>query len=144
MENNDIVQVQTSVSKEYIASAVQEVVKAAIVSALGDPEKLVRRSIGDVLDLKVDKETGEISNRGWNTTPYIDWLVKRAVEKTIKECITEAIQEHQDEFKAAVLHQIRTRKFQNAVTVAFCDAILSSATDDWKMPVTVEFKEPRD
>ena len=75
MENSqDIVQVQTSVSKEYIAEAVQEVVKSAIINALGNPEELVRKSIGDVLNMKVDRDSGEISKNSWNTIPYIDWL----------------------------------------------------------------------
>ena len=144
MENSkDIVQVQTSVSKEYIAEAVQEVVKSAIINALVNPEELVRQSIGDVLNLKVDRDSGKISNNNWNTMPYIDWLVKKTVEKTVRDCLTEAVQEHQEEFKAAVLHQIRTKKFQNRVAVAFCDTILNSAADAWAMPVTVQFEEKK-
>lgn len=146
-QQKNAVEISTNVSQEFIASKVQEVVKSAIVGALGDPEELVRQAIGDVLNARVDKENGKLSDRGdYYTMPFIDWLVIDTVKRTTKECIEEAVRENRDEFKAAVLHQLRTKKYQNKVAEAFCAAILASAESDWKTPISIslEFKEDHD
>ena len=142
-QEQKIVEVQTNVSQEFIAGSVQEVVKAAIVNALGNPEKLVRRAIGDVLDMPVSKANGKPSDSRWDSMPFIDWLVMDAVKTTVKECIAEVIHEDRDSFKEAVLHQLRTKKMKNKIAEAFIAAILGSAEDDWKMPITVQFEEPK-
>ena len=144
-QEQKIVEVQTNVSQEFIAGSVQEVVKAAIVNALGNPEELVRRAIGDVLDMPVEKDTGKPSDShsSWCTMPFIDWLVMDAVKNTVKECIAEVIHEDRDSFKEAVLHQLRTKKMKNKIAEAFIAAILGSAEDDWKMPITVQFEKPK-
>ena len=142
-QEQKIVEVQTNVSQEFIAGSVQEVVKAAIVNALGNPEELVRRAIGDVLDMPVSKANGKPSDSRWDSMPFIDWLVMDAVKNTVKECIAEVIHEDRDSFKEAVLHQLRTKKMKNKIAEAFIAAILGSAEDDWKMPITVQFEEPK-
>ena len=143
-QQKNAVEISTNVSQEFIASKVQEVVKSAIVGALGDPEELVRQAIGDVLNARVDKESGKVSDKGdWYTMPFIDWLVMDTVKTTVKECVQEAIRENRDEFKAAVLRQLRSKKNQNKVAEAFCETILSSAESGWKMPISIslEFKK---
>lgn len=140
---NSIMGVELNLDQEYIKGAVEDIVRAGIVKALGDPAQIVNAALKQTINRKVDRRTGEPSDRGWDAVPYLNWLAEKVVEDTVRECIKEYIEENKDAFKAEVLKQLSNPVFRKNTAVAFIDRISSCATRQYEMPIHVEFK-PRD
>lgn len=138
------VSANVNVDNEFMSAAIMEAVKAAVVSSMGDPRELISSMVGTVLSKYVDSDGKECSRDSWRARPYLDWLTERVVLQAASDCVREVVQENQGEFKQAILHQLCTRKFQDQTASAFCQAILSSASSAWRMPITVSFKSNED
>lgn len=137
---NNIMGVELNLDQEYIKGAVEDIVRAGIVKALGDPSQIVNAALKQTINRKVDRRTGEPSDRGWDAVPYLNWLAEKVVEDTVRECIKEYVEENKDTFKAEVLKQLSKPEFRRNTAVAFIDRISRCASDRYDMPIHVEFK----
>jgi len=138
----NIVGVDLKLDQEYLAASVQEIVRASIVQALGDPSKIVRNAIDSVINKKVDAD-GRPST-GYYATPYLDWLATRTVESTVREIMKETIEERKDEFKEALKAQLSTKKFKDQTAAAFVKMMVGAAEQSYKLPISVNFEIPKD
>ena len=134
----NIMGVELNLDQEYIKGAVEEIVKAGIVQALGDPSDIVKRAIDQTINQKVDREGNPSSS--WNTIPYLQWLAEKTVKETVAECIKEYIQDHQEEFKNEILKQLSNPKFRKDVAVKFLNTITNATDSRYSMPISVSFK----
>lgn len=137
---NNIMGVELNLDQEYIKGAVEDIVRAGIVKALGDPSQIVNAALKQTINKKVDRRTGEPADRGWDTVPYLNWLAEKVVEDTVRECIKEYIEENKDAFKAEILKQLSNPAFRKNTAVAFIDRISRCASNQYDMPIHVEFK----
>lgn len=135
----NIMGVELNLDQEYIKAAVEDIVKAGIVKALGDPSDIVKRAIDQTINQKVDRD-GKPARDSWNATPYLQWLAEKTVKETVAECIKEYIQDHQEEFKTEVLKQLSNPNFRKDVAVKFLNTITNAADSPYKMPISVSFK----
>lgn len=136
---SNIMGVELNLNQEYIKGAVEDIVKAGIVQALGDPSDIVKRAIDQTINQKVDRD-GKPSRDSWNTIPYLQWLAEKTVKETVAECIKEYIQDHQEEFKTEVLKQLSNPNFRKDVAVKFLNTITNAADSRYSMPISVSFK----
>lgn len=137
---SNIMGVELNLDQEYIKAAVEDIVKAGIVQALGNPSDIVKRAIDQTINQKVDRD-GKPSRDSWNAIPYLQWLSEKTVKETVAECIKEYIQDHQEEFKTEVLKQLSNPKFRKDVSVKFLDTIINVGASRYAMPISVSFKE---
>lgn len=137
---SSIVGLDLNIDQEYIAESVQKIVKAAIVSALGDQDKLVRKAIDSTINSYVDKDGFEVKKESWNAIPYLDWVAEQTVKNTVRDCMKEFIKENKEEFKKNIKEQISDKKFKEDVAVSFIRTMLSAADNICEMPITVSFK----
>lgn len=142
MADKKIVGLDLNLDQDYIASAVQDVINAGIVSALGDPGSIITAAVGKVLNQRVD-EKGH-ADTGYRSIPYLNWLAKETIEKTMREILAEYVEEHRCELKAELLRQLKSKKFTEDATAAFISTIIKSATNTYRMPVTVAFEMNKD
>lgn len=137
--SNNIMGVNLNLDPEYIKAAVEDIVKAGIVQALGDPSDIVKRAIDQTINQKVNKD-GKPTTDSWNTIPYLQWLAEKTVKETVAECIKEYIKDHQEEFKTEVLKQLSNPNFRKDVAVKFLNTITNAADSRYSMPISVSFK----
>ena len=138
---NNIVGLDVNLDKEYLKESVENIVSAAIMQALGEPHSIVKKVVDQTINQKVDSNGNPTSYSG---TPYLQWLASKTVEKTVCEAMKELVEKHSPALKEEILSQVSSKKFQDSIVGAFIDAVLKSAGDGWRMPVSVSFQKPKD
>ena len=136
----NLIEVGMKLDQSMIQGEVEKVVQAGIVSALGDPQKLIANAVNKIVNCYVDSDGKPCNSDSWRARPYLDYLAEQTVIKATREAIGEYVESNKDEFKIVVTQQISTKKFKDGVAAAFLGAVLKGATDSWKMPITVGFK----
>ena len=139
----NIMGVELNLDQEYIKGAVEDIVKAGIVSALGDPAAIVKTALDKTINQRVDRD-GKPTRDSWNTKPYLEWLADQVVEKTVRECLQEYVEQNKEVFRQEILRQLSSKTFKNNLAAAYLDCILSSTKSEWKMPISVEFQKPKE
>ena len=134
--------IDLKLDQEYIKASVEDIVKAGIVQALGNPEAIVKTAVDKTINMKVDND-GKPSTSSYNTLSYLNWLANKTVEKVVRESITEIVQDQSEEIKAIVKKQLSSKQFLNDMSAQFLKSVMESATDTWKTPVTVVFEKPK-
>lgn len=137
---SNIVGLDLNIDQEYIAESVQKIVKAAIVSALGDRDTIVRKAIDSTIDSYVNDRGEKVDKSNWRAIPYLDWVADQTVKNIVRECMKEYIEENKEEFKKIIKEQISDKKFKEDVAGSFIKTMLSAADDIREMPITVSFK----
>lgn len=139
---SEIMGVNLNLNQEYIKSSVEEIVKASIIQALGDPGVIVKSALDKTINQKVGNDGNPSTS--WSAKPYLNWLAEKVIEKTIRDQLVKYVEDHSEEFKAEILRQISSKKFKQETAGAFIQAILQSAEYTWKMPVSVSFELPKE
>ena len=139
---NNIMGIDLKLDQEYIKASVEDIVRAGIVQALGNPAEIVKTAVDKTINMKVDRE-GKPTTNSYNTLSYLNWLANQTVEKVVRESITEIVQEQAEEIKAIVKKQLSSKQFQNDISGQFIKAIVDSATSKWKTPISVTFEKPK-
>lgn len=137
-----ILDVDLKVDPAYLKASAEEIVKAGIVEALGDPSKILKDAVDSVFKMKVDRR-GEPSN-SYSAEPYIEWLAAKIIKDTVRECMVEIINGRKDEFEKIIKDQISSKSFMKSVSAAFLKALLKTTEETWKMPIDVSFCIPED
>ncbi len=141
-EGKNLVGLNLNIDQDLIKESVEEIVRAGIVQALGDPSAIVKECVDRTINQKVD---GEGRPRGYSSdTPYLQWLANKTVENTVRDCITKYIEEHSAEFEAEIIRQLDTEKFKKDTAAAFLQCLANQSTQYYKMPVHVTFEAPKD
>jgi len=142
MANGNIVALDLNLDQNYIKGAVEEIVKSAIVQALGDPASIVKKAIDETINKKVDRD-GKPST-SYSSIPFLDWLAKKTIEDTVREAMIEVVQENSSVLKKEFLSQMETKKFRDDLSAAFVNTVIKAAEATYHMPVTVQFEKLRD
>lgn len=128
------------IDENFIKQSVEDIVKAGIVSALGDPSKIIQAAIGKVLDEKVD-------NNGRPTTysygkRYLDYLVETAVAESAKEVVKEEIDNHREKIKETLVRRLRNGKWLDAYAESLLTQTSEAISSQWRTHVEVKFEKP--
>jgi hypothetical protein len=140
----NIVGLDLNVDQEYIAASVEKIVKAAIVQALGDQDKIIKKAIDNTIGSYVDRDGKPCQKTSWNAIPFLDYLAEKTVRDTVRECVMELVENNKQEFKDAIMKQLNTRRFKENLAEQFLKVVVEAAGNDWKMPVTVSFQQIRE
>lgn len=135
----NIVDVDLKVDPQYLKKSAEEIVKAGIIQALGDPSDILKSAIDSVFAMQVDSE-GKPTSSTYRSKPYLNWLAEKTVEDTVREVMRETIEERKEEFMAAIKKQIQQKKFYDKVAGEFIKSMIYAAETRWSMPIDVTFK----
>ncbi len=133
-----------NVDAQYIEGEVSKIVKAAIVSALGNRDEIIKKAIDNTIDTFVDERGEPCRKDSYRAQPYLNYLAKKTVEKVVREAMQEVVEENREEFKSEIKKQIGKRKWKEDMAQTFVQMVIDSAKSDWKMPVTISMEKPRD
>jgi len=141
----NIIGVDLKLDEKYIESAVQDVVRAGIVSALGDPAKLVKAALDQTINQKVDSE-GRVTTSSYSGTPYLEYLARQTITSVVREMVLDHINENKAVLKEQMLAMFDAKKFNELSAEAFIQTMLKNVEGSsyWKMPVTINFEKPKD
>lgn len=140
----NIMGVELNLDQEYIKGAVEDIVKAGIVSALGDPSVIVKSALDKSINRLVDRNTGKETNSPWDGIPYLQYLANKTVENTVRKCMEEYIEQHQEEFRQEILRQFSSKQFKKDLAASFIQTITDASKSTYRMPIRVSFERPKD
>ncbi len=138
----NIVDVDLKVNPDYLAKSAEEIVKAGIIKALGDPSMILEAAVNSVISRKVDRDGRESTS--YSAKPYLDWLATKVVEDTVRDCLKEIIEERKEEFEQIIKAQLSSKKFIKDVAASFVQSMIGAAESTWKMPIEVKFEKLED
>ena len=136
----NIVDVDLKVDPQYLKKSAEEIVKAGIIQALGNPSDILKSAIDSVFAMQVDSE-GKPTSNTYRSKPYLNWLAEKTVEDTVREVMRETIEERKEEFMAAIKKQIQQKKFYDKVAGEFIKSMINAAETSWSMPIDVTFRK---
>jgi len=142
-EGKNLVGLNLNIDQDLIKESVEEIVRAGIVQALGNPSTIVKECVDNVINQKVNSE-GKPGHGYSYETPYLQWLANKTVKDTVRDCITKYIEEHSTEFETEIIRQLDTKKFKKDTAAAFLQCMAQQSTQFYKMPVHVTFEAPKD
>lgn len=140
MSEKNIMGVNLNIDQEYIKQSVEEIVKAGIVGALGDPSIIVRKAVDKFISKKVDDRGRETDS--YYGQPYLNWLAEKTVENTVRDAMNEYVQAHTSELKEEIIRVLNTKKFKQNTAEAFLKTLVESGANRYKMPISISFEEP--
>lgn len=142
-EGKNLVGLNLNIDQDLIKESVEEIVRAGIVQALGDPSAIVKKCVDKTINQKVDRDGKP--GRGYSSDiPYLQWLANKTVEDTVRSCITKYIEEHSAEFEAEIMRQLDTKKFKKDTAAAFLQCLADQSTQYYKMSVGVSIEAPKE
>ncbi len=139
-QNKKILGLEMNLDQEYLKGAVEDIVKAGISQALGDPSEMIAKAINQIINMSVDSDGKPVANDSYRAQPYLKWYAEQSIKKTVKECLEKAIEENRDGFEEEVKKQLSSKKFRTATAGAFIKTMLSESTSNYRMPITVTFE----
>lgn len=139
----NIIGVDLKLDQNYIEASVQEIVKAGIVQALGDPTKIVKDAVGSVIARRVDS-SGNASTSSYSSMPYLDWLAKKTIEDVVRETMRNVLESKKEYFVEEIERQLSDSKFRSDMCAAFVKSVLSASESSWRMPIAIAFDPPKD
>lgn len=133
-----------SIDAQYIEGEVNRIVKAAIVSALGNRDEIIKKAIDNTIDSYVDERGNPCKKESYRAKPYLDYLAEKTVENVVREAMAEVVDENRETFKTEIKKTIGKRKFKNDMAQSFVQMIIDDAKSAWRMPVTVSIEKPKE
>ena len=138
----NIIGVDLKLDQNYIEAAVQEIVQAGIVQALGDPTRIVKDAVGSIVNKRVDSD-GKVSSSSYSSMPYLDWLAKKTIEDVVRETMRNVLESKRAFFVEEIERQLSDAKFRSDMCAAFVKSVLSASESAWRMPVAITFDPPK-
>lgn len=129
------------VDEHYIKQSVEDIVKAGIASALGDPSQIIQAAIGKVLNEKVD-HNGQPTNSTYSSKRYLDYLVEQAVSDTAREVVKAEIDNNRCKIKEGLIKRLRNGKWLDVYVESLLTQTSETIATNWRTNVEVKF-EPR-
>lgn len=135
----NIVGLDLKMDEKFLAESVVEIVRGAIVQALGDPTEIVRNSVNSVCNQYVNERGEQCKKDSWHSKPYLEYLAERTIETTVREEMVKVIEENKEQFTEEIRNQLKSKNFRAKTAEAFIDTMVRSAEVTYKMPITVNF-----
>lgn len=142
--NKEKMTASLSIDTQYIEGEVNRIVKAAIVSALGNRDEIIKKAIDNTIDSYVDERGNPCKKDSYKAKPYLDYLAEKTVENVVREAMAEVVDENREAFKTEIKKAIGKRKWKNDIAQSFVQMIIDDTKSAWRMPVTVSIEKPKE
>lgn len=130
-----------NINEDFVAETVRNTARAAIVSAMGEPEKLIQSTVDHAIQKYVDEDGRTVHKDHYRARPYLSWLVDKSVTDAIRDAFCEMVEENREDFKKEIKKALCREKFKNEAASVFVNFLLNEAKSEYRMPVTISFKK---
>lgn len=140
---HDIVSLKLDPS--IVTPILEKQIQTAIISQIGDSDKLIQSIVKLALQEKVDKKGNP--NPRYNSDAKYDFLevlTANSIRKAAKDALVDWLEENQEKIRNAVYNELDTPERQNSIAKAYADAIEKSLKCDWSMACNIAFRENPD
>ena len=138
---NNILGVDLKIDQNYIAKCVKEVVNASMIEALGAKNDIVGTIVKELLNTKVDKDTGKPSTGSWGTERLLDFELRKQMTEVVKETVKQSIEEK----KPILTEMIKKELNKKANTEKFVDSFINNTTktleNSWSTKINIDFEK---
>lgn len=142
--NKEKMTASLSIDTQYIEGEVNRIVKAAIVSALGNRDEIIKKAIDNTIDSYVDERGNPCKKDSYRAKPYLDYLAEKTVENVVREAMAEVVDENREAFKVEIKKNIGKRKWKENMAQSFIQMIIDNTKSEWKMPVSISLEKPKE
>ena len=142
--NKEKMTASLSIDTQYIEGEVNRIVKAAIVSALGNRDEIIKKAIDNTIDSYVDERGNPCKKDSYRAKPYLDYLAEKTVENVVREAMAEVVNENREAFKVEIKKNIGKRKWKENMAQSFIQMIIDNTESEWKMPVSISLEKPKE
>lgn len=132
--------VSVKVGEDLVAPIVEKKIQAAIMAALGEPEKLVEAMVSRVLHDKVDSTGKKSRYSSDNEHDLVEVLCRQALQDAVRKAMTQWIEENKLVLLDAIKKHIKTRPA--SIAKMFMDGIAESMQSKWTFQVSVCERKP--
>lgn len=139
---SNIFNLDMQIDENYIKQSVEDIVKAGIVSALGDPSQIIQAAIGKTLNERVDRN-GKPTTRTYDSKRYLDYVVEKAVSETAMEVVKAEIDNNRSKIKDALIKKMRNGKWLDAYVESLLTQTADSISNCWRTNIEVKFEAPK-
>ena len=136
--------VSLKIDPGMVSAVLEKKIQAAIVSQLGDQDKLIAQAVSVALSQKVSSDGKTSRYDSDNRYDFLEILAKNSIHEAAKGALKEWLEENSHKVKDAVLKELKKPSRQRSIAVAYADAIENSLTAKWNMNCNIEFKEQRE
>lgn len=136
---NNILGVDLKIDQEYIANCVKDVVKASMSEALGSSEKITKEVVQQLLNTKVDKDSGKISNSSWGTEPIIDHYLRTEITEVVKEEVKEAINKKRGVLKDMIGKELQKKSNLEKFVDSFINNTAEQLERGYRTTIDIQF-----
>ena len=142
--NKEKMTASLSIDTQYIEGEVNRIVKAAIVSALGNRDEIIKKAIDNTIDSYVDERGNPCKKDSYRAKPYLDYLAEKTVENVVREAMAEVVNENREALKVEIKKNIGKRKWKENMAQSFIQMIIDNTESEWKMPVSISLEKPKE
>ena len=112
--------------KDPIASAIETVIHASVINALGGQDGILERIVSAVLSEKVDADTGRLESYSSRAVPYIDFASKHAIRAGVKSAVDEWVKSNAETIRASVAAKLAKPENVELVAMALLHGLTAS------------------
>ena len=142
MDNNKMMSLE--INEDMVRPILETQIQAAIVSQLGDQDKLIEAIVKKALSEKVDSDGKRDKYDSYNKHDYLEVLASKSIRTAAKDALAEWLETNSHKVKTAVLKELETPSRQRSIAVAYADAIETSLKCSWTMGCNISFERKED
>lgn len=132
------------INEEMVRPILETQIQAAIVSQLGDQDKLIEAIVQKALAEKVNAKGNRERDSYYNSYDYLEILASNSIREAAKNALAEWLETNSHKVKTAVLKELETPSRQRSIAVAYADAIETSLKCSWNMGCNISFERKED
>lgn len=132
--------VNLTVSPELVQPIIKEQIHSAIAQQLGNYPQLIEAVAAAALNAKVDSEGKLSSYSTYNSTPFIEWASRNAIQLAAKEALKSWLEKHQADLKAAI--ETHLKKNTKSIAGALVAGLIERSDNPrWMVSVSIQEKQ---
>lgn len=138
---NNILGVDLKIDQNYIAECVKEVVNASMIEALGAKNDIVETIVKELLNTKVDKNTGKPSTSSWKTERLLDFELRKQMTEVVKETVKQSIEEKKPMLTEMIKKELNKKSNMEKFVDSFINNTTKTLENSWSTKINIDFEK---
>ena len=139
---NNILGVDLKLDQEYLAKAVQDLVKTSMAEALDSKESIIQGAIIEIINTKVTASDGKVDTYGYrDSVPLIEYTLRQAIVEMTKKTINEEVESKKEIIAEMVKKELSKKATLNKFVESFINNTAKTLENSWKTKINIDFEK---
>lgn len=126
------------ISQEFIDNLAENIVSESLMATLGGSDKFVHQIISQILSVKVDPKTGQVTS--WRDgIPYLNYMINKTIREEVSETVKEIMEEKRPEIRKVIKSELMKKDTVDKFFKAFTNSVIDGMDKSWKTTINVSF-----